>query len=181
MKGVLERLVGASTPFLRIDGVKPCRWKREMQDPKDGRIGPWEYEAQFTVLDAKTWATQGEVLYFVRDRSGKLRLVGESGTKLKGRWKEVPMSDVDTGRALGRRALFHSTAWPSIEQRLQVERGPFVVSALFRPELEAQCRSIGGPLQLALEKPEGRKKLSYHVETWIRMTFRGPLDLWNRN
>ena len=152
-----------------------------MSDPRDGRVGPWNYEAQFTVLDAKTWSRPGEVLYFLTDSADRLRLVGESGGKLKWRWKEVPMTDVSTKQLLGRRALFHTTAWPAIESGMSNERAPFTVRALFRPELEALCRKIGGPLADALDKPEDKKKLSYHVETWIRETFRAPLALWNRN
>lgn len=152
-----------------------------MRDPKDGRIGPWNYEAQFTVLDEKIWSRSGEVLYFLTDSDGRLRLVGESGGKLKWRWKEVPMTDVVTGQLLGRRALFHTTAWPVIEAGLSNERAPFTVRALFRPELEVLCRQISGPLAEALAKPEDKKELSYHVEAWIRETFRAPLELWNRN
>ena len=135
----------------------------------------------FTVLDAKTWSRTGEVLYFVTDSEGRLRLIGESEKKLKGRWKEVPMTDVATDQLLGRRALFHTTAWPAIETGLTNEQMPFTVRAIFRPELEAICRKLGGPLAEALAKPEDKKKLSYHVETWIRETFRKPLALWNRN
>jgi hypothetical protein len=115
MSQILETLVQASTPFLRIEGATPRKWMREMRSPKDGRIGPWNYEAQFTVLNAKAWSRTGEVLYFLTDNSGRLRLVGESGGKLKWRWKEVPMTDVTTRQLLGRRALFHTTAWPAIE------------------------------------------------------------------
>lgn len=181
MSQILDSLVQASTPFLQIDAATPRKWMREMSNPRDGRIGPWNFEAQFTVLDAKTWSRTGEVLYFLTDHAGHLRLVGESSGKLKWRWKEVPMTDVATRELLGRRALFHTTAWPAIEAGMSTERAPFTVRALFRPELEALCRTLGGPLSDALAKPEDKKKLSYHVEAWIREAFRVPLALWNRN
>ena len=110
-----------------------------------------------------------------------MRLVGKASKNLKGRWRTSPMHDVVSGEPLGRWALFHSTAWPAIEDGFEVEAPPFVVSALFRPELERLCLSGDASLQKALLKPETAKTcLAFHVEQLILSSMRTPLALWNR-
>ena len=105
----IQALTAAATPFLRIDGIKPVSWCRNVQS--GSRFGPWRYQAVFAELDGKTWQREGEVIYFVTDRQSQLRRVGESGGRLKDRWRMSPMHDVTTRAPLGRKALFHSTAW----------------------------------------------------------------------
>ena len=121
--------------------------------------------------------------YFVTDSTKKLRLVGQSMSKLKGRWKTVPMSSVETQRKLGRKALFHTSSWPAIESGLRdAEPPPFTVSAIFRPELESLCRSSTGSLRNCLSIPEShRQRLSYHVETWVCQLDHRPRPLWNKD
>jgi len=154
-----------------------------MQDPADTRIGPWRFVAEFDVVDKAAWSQSGEVIYFVTDQAGRLRLVGESSNKLKHRWKEVPAHHAQTKARLPKKALFHSSAWPAIEGGFSAgEKAPFTVSALFRPELEALCRAEGhgSPLFAALSIPEGRKLLSFHVETWVCSLHFGTAPLWNK-
>jgi hypothetical protein len=178
----LQELLDQATPFLAITAVEQCRWCRVMEDPKDPRCGPWSYRAVSSVTSLSTWNRLGEVLYFVRDSIGRLRLVGQSKDRLKTRWRESPMFHADTKQALGRHALFHSSTWPAIEKALKAgEAPPFTVSAIFRPDLQEACARIGGTLRPLLELPETRlHRLSYHVETWICSLSRGRLNLWNK-
>ena len=184
----LHALMRAATPFLRIDGAKPQSWRRNVNTlTKSGkpsgsrRAQPNRYEAMFTALDDKTWSRLGEVLYFVSDQSGRLRMVGQSSRRLQDRWRVSPMHSVEDGSHLGRRSLYHTTGWPAIESSFDTEPPPFTVSALFRADLERVCREIGGPLSDALGMPETKlHKLSYHVEVWIRSLSRSGLDLWNK-
>jgi hypothetical protein len=116
-----------------------------MQKPADKRIGPWRYTAQYDVLDKETWTRPGEVIYFVVDADQRLRLVGQSMSKLNGRWKTVPMFDIVSHKPLGRKALFHTSSWPAIEAGLELGEHPsFTVSALFRDELEPICKAEAG-------------------------------------
>jgi hypothetical protein len=182
-KDLLRELTSSATPFLRITGAKREPWCRVMQSESDGRIGPWDFVADFDVLNAQVWSRQGEVLYFVTDAEGDLRLVGQSMSKLGGRWKTVPMYDIKTKKPFGRKALFHTSSWPAIEEGLQSnDPPPFLVSALFRPELEKLCRSSTGYLRSTLELPQTHlHRLSYHVETWICSFDYRPKPLWNKD
>lgn len=180
---VLQELVDAAHPFLRITGVERVSWCRDIANPRNKRIGPWKYKAQFAVLDDSVWSRKGEVLYFATDAGGRLRLVGQSSRRLKDRWRTSPMHDVQTRRPLGQWALFHTTSWPEIERGLDAgEAPPFTVSAIFRDELQVLCERTGGPLAAALACPETRlHRLSYHVETWICGQSRAGLHLWNKD
>lgn len=165
----LRSLLSAATPFLRITNAKREAWCRVMNDPKDGRIGPWQYTADYTVLDQKTWDRPGEVIYFVIDDKERLRLVGQSMSKLNVRWKRAPMYHVTSKLPLGRKALFHTSSWPAIEAGFNAnERPPFTVAALFRDRLEPLCRAAKGSLPKTLLQPETHlQRLSFHVETWV--------------
>lgn len=178
----LNALLMAAKPFLRITDVDAVDWCRSIADPKDARNGPWRYRAVYDVLDDKVWSTVGEVIYFVTDSRGNLRLVGQSKDKLKTRWRTSPMHDVTTKMPLGRHALFHSSTWPAIESALDAgERPPFTVSALFRNELERVCRSCEGSITSAWQKEENHlQRLSYHVETWVCSQPVHRPALWNK-
>lgn len=181
-RSTLDLLLASATPFLRINDVKREDWCRIMQKPKDPRIGPWKYTAVYEVLDQRHWDRPGEVIYFVTDSQGSLRLVGQSMSKLNVRWKRAPMYDIASRRRLGgRKALFHTTSWPAIELGFDSERPPFTVSALFRDRLELICRASAGPLQEALRKLEShRERLSFHVESWVCSLDYGDYRLWNK-
>ncbi|TWO71505.1 hypothetical protein FN976_11365 [Caenimonas sedimenti] len=177
----LLAIVAEAVPFLRIDGVQRRDWCRVMRAARDPRIGPWRYVARYTVLDQSTWDAPGEVLYLVTDAAARVRLVGESGSRLKGRWKLAPMFELGTRRPMGQRALFHSSAWRSIEAAFDGgEPMPFTVSAIFRPQLEALCRREGGVLAGALERARaGQRDLAHHVETYVCGLVACGLPLWN--
>ena len=179
----LHALNASATPFIRITSAKKESWCRVMEKEKDLRFGPWDFVASFDVLSDSTWSRPGEVIYFVNDSKGVLRLVGQSMSKLKGRWKTVPMSSVASRQKLGRKALFHTSSWPAVENGLRgSEHPPFTVSALFRPELESICRSASGSLRGCLDVPETHhQRLSYHVETWICEMDHRPTPLWNKD
>lgn len=153
-----------------------------MQNPKDGRIGPWKYTASYTILDQRIWDRPGEVIYFVTDPEGRLRLVGQSMSKLNVRWKKAPMYDVNSRQPLGRKALFHTSSWPAIETGFNAaERPPFTVSALFRDRLEPICRTSVGGLADSLQMPETHlQRLSFHVESWVCSLDFGGHALWNK-
>jgi hypothetical protein len=178
----LRSLLDAATPFLRITGVRRHDWCRLMEDPDDGRIGPWKYFADYVVLDQKVWGRRGEVIYFVTDASGKLRLVGQSMSKLRGRWKPVPMYDAKSLQPMGRKALFHTSSWPAIEAGFDSgDSPPFTVSVLFRDRLEPLCKALGDSLSHVLAKQETHlHRLSYHVETWVCSLDFGASRLWNK-
>lgn len=178
----LRSLLSAATPFLHITDAKQEAWCRVIKDPKDSRIGPWQYRADYTVLDQKTWDRPGEVIYFVVDALERLRLVGQSMSKLNVRWKLAPMYDVSSLRPLGSRALFHTSSWPAIEAGFSAnERPPFTVAALFRDRLEALCRSANGSLSKTLRERETHlQRLSFHVETWVCSLDFETYRLWNR-
>lgn len=129
----LSILLTASKPFLRIDGVSPPQWRRNVQ--RGCRRGPWRYEAKYKVLDEACWTQPEAIVYFVADNAGSLRLVGESARRLKDRWRLSPMHDVHTNEYLGSHALFHSSAWDAIECGLDEDPPPLTASALFEPEL----------------------------------------------
>ena len=168
----VKSLVAAARPFVRIDGIKPQAWCRNVQ--AGPRLGPWRYQAAYTVLDEHTWSQKGEVLYFVTDQTNRLRLVGESAQKLKDRWRLSPMHDVETRAPLGRKALFHSTAWGAIERGLGIEHAPFLVSALFVDEVErivprSSLASLGGQ----------RDHHCLRVEQAIIRSHKSAMGLWN--
>lgn len=179
----LRALLAAAVPFLRITGALREDWCRVMQDAKDPRIGPWRYEAEFEVLDMSTWRRKGEVIYFVTDALGTLRLVGQSMSKLNGRWKTVPMYEAQSLQPLGTKALFHTSSWPAIEAGLRSDDPPpYTVSALFREALEPICRAASGSLSQVLLKPETHlHRLSYHVETWVCALDHGKNRFWNKH
>lgn len=181
-KESLRSLLSAATPFLHIKDAKQEAWCRLMKNPKDGRIGPWQYRANYMVLDQKTWDRQGEVIYFVVDALERLRLVGQSMSKLNVRWKRAPMYDVSSLRPLGTKALFHTSSWPAIEAGFKAnERPPFIVKALFRDRLEPLCRNAKGALSKTLNEPETHlQRLSFHVETWVCSLDFETYRLWNK-
>lgn len=178
----LSILIAAATPFLRITDAKPEAWCRVMQKPDDPRIGPWKYTAEYTVLDQRVWDQAGEVIYFVVDESERLRLVGQSMSRLNVRWKKAPMYDVTSRRPLNKRTLFHTSSWPSIEAGLNAnERPPFTVKALFRDRLEPLCKQARGSLANTLSRTETHlHRLSYHVETWVCGLDFHDYPLWNK-
>jgi hypothetical protein len=178
---VLSELVKASRPFLKITGADRVDWQRPIKDRKNPRIGPWKWRARFDTLDAEVWRRKGEALYFATDGQGSVRVVGETIENLAWRWKEVPMFCVRTGTSLRQRGLFHTTGWPGIEAELdQGIATPYTVSAIFRDDLNALCRRVGGPLATAMEMPQTHKeRLSFHVETWVCRLKRRGLPLWN--
>lgn len=178
----VNKLVQASKPFIRITGAKKFDWCRVMTKPTDPRIGPWHYCPDYQVLDERVWNQLGEVLYFVTDSLGKVRLVGESAKRLKDRWRTSPMFDIKTSAPLGRRSLFHSSAWPAIEAGFGLgDSSQFTIHAIFRPELQELCLAMGGPFMALLEKPEtDRYRLAYHVEQWVCSLSAQGLNLWNK-
>ena len=178
----LSALLRAARPFLEITGVERIDWCRSVSSPRDARRGPWRYRAVYDVLDNATWNAAGEVIYFVVDAAGCLRLVGQSKDKLRTRWRTSPMHEARTMMPLGQQALFHSSTWPAIELAINSgERPPFLVSALFRLELEDVCRSCGGHLAKTLSQTESHlRKLSYHVESWVCTLQTRERALWNK-
>ena len=178
----VNKLISASTPFIRINSADRFDWRRVMKDPKNVRNGPWSYRAVYDVLDDNIWSQKGEVLYFVVDAINQLRLVGQSKNKLKDRWRTSPMFDVKTLASLGEKSLFHTSAWPEIEAGFEKgEKTKYTVRAIFRNDLERECRSIGGPFLPLIEIPETDKhRLSYHVEQWICSLSNCGVDLWNK-
>ena len=180
----VNKLVANSTPFIRINSLDRYEWCRVMENPKDKRIGPWKYRAVYDVLSEKVWSQRGEVLYFVVDSMNKLRLVGQSANRLKDRWKPVPMFDSKTQASLGMRSLFHTSAWPAIEAGFSKDdkgQKQYTVSAIFRADLERECRSIGGDLLSLLTVPEtDHRRLSYRVEQWVCSLSNQGLALWNK-
>jgi hypothetical protein len=178
----VNKLVAASKPFIRINSSNKLDWCRVMEKPTDPRIGPWHYCPDYHVLDEKVWTQLGEVLYFVTDSHKRVRLVGQSAKKLKDRWRTSPMFDVNTHAPLGKKSLFHSSAWPAIEAGFDKgDSSQFTLSAIFRPELQNQCLLLGGPFLALLEKPEtDLRRLAYHVEQWVCSLSNEGLDLWNK-
>lgn len=171
---IIQALTAGATPFLRIDGVMPVHWCRNVQSGP--RFGPWRFEAVFAELDGRIWQREGEVLYFVTDGAGRLRMVGESGRRLKDRWRLSPMHDVQTRAPLGRKALFHSTAWGGIERGLGNEVPPFVVSALFRDDLAKLLAAHGAMGAL----PQTDDHLCRRTEEAILAHLGGSAGLWNK-
>lgn len=170
----IRTLIDEATPFLRIEGVKPVTWCRNVQ--RGPRFGPWQFEAVFRELDGATWRREGEVIYFVTDSQNRLRLVGESSRRLKDRWRMSPMHDVANRAPLGRRALFHSTAWRAIEGGLDAEVPPFTVRALFREDV-AQLLSSLGEIDLL---PSPDEHLCRRLEAAILAAVGATGELWNR-
>lgn len=170
----LQALIAASTPFLRIDGIKPVAWCRNVQSGP--RFGPWQYEAVFGELDGRTWRREGEVIYFVTDCQARLRMVGESSARLMDRWRLSPMHDVATRASLGRKALFHSTAWAAIERGFVSEAPPFTVSALFHNDLARLLNEHGAISSL----PASADHLCRRTEAAILTAMGGSSALWNK-
>lgn len=128
------------------------------------------------MLDERTWSRLGEVLYFVTDSQGRLRLAGQSERRLKDRWRTSPMHDVSTGTFLGRHALFHSTAWKAIEAGFDEEAPPFTVSALFSSDL---CRLLDStPDRFVVA--DGPAHLCRRVEAAVLASVGATGRLWNK-
>ena len=170
----IHALMDAATPFLRVEGIKPVTWCRNVQSGP--RFGPWQYEAVFSELDNKTWQREGEVIYFVTDSQQRLRLVGESSRRLKDRWRMSPMHEVTTRAPLGRKALFHSTAWGAIERGIAVEAPPFTVRALFRDDVARLLTSVEAMNHL----PASDEHLCRRTESAILAAVGASGRLWNR-
>lgn len=167
-------LIDAATPFLRVEGIKPVTWCRNVQSGP--RFGPWQYEAVFSELDGKTWQREGEVIYFVTDSKQQLRLVGESSRRLKDRWRMSPMHEVATRAPIGRKALFHSTAWSAIERGIAAEAPPFTVRALFRDDVALLLTGHGAMDHL----PASDEHLCRRTESAILAAVGATGKLWNR-
>ncbi|MEO8250180.1 MAG: hypothetical protein ABI589_12495 [Burkholderiales bacterium] len=170
----IQALIAAATPFLRVEGTKPVTWCRNVQSGP--RFGPWQYEAVFSELDVKTWQRAGEVIYFVTDSQQQLRLVGESSHRLKDRWRMSPMHEVKTRAPLGRKALFHSTAWGAIERGVAAEAPPFTVSALFRDDVADLLTRHGAMDHL----PASDEHLCRRTESAILAAVGATGRLWNK-
>lgn len=123
--GVIESLIQASKPVLRINTVGGRSWFRK---PKDGRRGPW-LSAQYDVVDQVLWNRRGPCIYFVRDGGNVLRYVGISLNKLDDRWRTSPAYDLDEQRLSGDE-LFHSQCWHRIAGPDERVEPPFTVSVL---------------------------------------------------
>jgi len=165
---------------LRITGVRRRDWCRNVAS--GSRLGPWKYECEHTVLDEAAWRRRDEVLYFVTDGTGGLRLAGQSSNRLADRWRMSPMHDVATRAPLGRKTLFHSTAWKAIEEGFGIEKPPFTVRALFRAGIERVCRGIDDASMLGALGNGGTpiNHLAQHIEQMV-LAFHGQrLRLWNR-
>jgi hypothetical protein len=170
----INALTTAATPFLRVDEIKRVTWCRNVESGP--RFGPWQYEAVFCELDGKTWQREGEVIYFVTDKQQRLRLVGESSRRLKDRWRMSPMHDVATRAPLGRKALFHSTAWGAIERGISREAPPFTVSALFREDLARLLAQHGAMNSL----PQSDEHLCRRTESAILAAVGTIGRVWNK-
>lgn len=175
----LDRLYAHTSPVLQITGAKPVAWCRPMSNPNDPRIGPWRYEAIYKVLDQDAWDRDSEVLYMVVDSGANVRAVGKSMNRLRDRWRTSPMYDAVTKAPLGRKALFHSTAWREIEQHLAQNPGGFTVRAAFPEQMHAACR--GSALLTAVANDPARgKHLAERLETWVCSLKQQGLPLWNK-
>ena len=178
----LESLISTASQFLKIEDLAREDWCRVMRRKNDGRCGPWKYNLRYTVLNNSVWSTSGEVLYLVTDLNSQIRMVGQSMSKLKGRWKPVPMFDSETKLLKTEKALFHTTGTPGIEKAYELgDKPPFFVSALFRHQLDELCSNAVGGLKKTLSKPQTHhQRLSYHVETWV-CSLEFDIPLWNKD
>jgi len=172
----INALYASSQPFLRITGFNRCDWRRNAHDK---RAGPWRYEAVYEVLDHSVWKSSGEVLYFLVDADQRLKLVGESGTRLGQRWRISPMHRVEDNAFLGKRGLFHSSAFAMLQTAFESGQTPlYTVSAIFRPQIDRLAHELGGPLYRATLSPEKPNKVAKNVERWICQLL-GRDHLWN--
>ncbi len=170
----IQALIAVATPFLSVDGIQPVTWCRNVRS--GARFGPWQYDAAFTELNSLVWQRAGEVIYFVTDNQRQLRLVGQSSRRLKDRWRVSPVHDVATRAPLGRKALFHSTAWGAIERGIATEAPPFTVSALFRDDLARLLIQLGANNDL----PSTQEHLCRRTELAILARVGLAWKLWNR-
>jgi hypothetical protein len=171
-------LLSLGRPTLRIIGVEPINWCRMT---RDSRLGPWKYRALFEVLDPAAWRRRGQVVYFLTDRTDRVRHVGQSTNRLQDRWRESPMADCSTGSKLNMRALFHLTAWPAIEQEVdQGEIIDFTVNALSQDDLETAFQRSTGELKALTTTLTQAGEMSKLMEQWLIGRLRSTGILWNR-
>lgn len=174
----LNSLMNASTPFLQINGIGTLMWRRHMK-AGDPRIGPWAASI-YEVLDEGTWRRNGECLYFLTDKNGRLRYVGESKNRLRDRWRTPPAVCALTGRDLGNAFVFHNRAWPPLERALKEDGGlaPFRVSVIHADALQSVVMSLPALARLKPEVREG-KHLARLVQDWVCMESSLQRDIWN--
>ena len=174
----VRSLLRASTPFLRITGLGPVSWRREMK-AGDPRIGPWSASIH-EVLDHDAWTRNGECLYFLTDAAGLLRYVGESKNRLPDRRRTPPAICATTGSDLGNAFVFHNRAWPPLERALKADHGlaPFRVSVIHADELRRVAESMPELAALLSAVREGRH-LARVVQDWICRQPAMQADLWN--
>jgi hypothetical protein len=178
----LADLLSAATPVLRIDGLKNETWRRRKgKDPHDFRLGPWR-AADWSILDEAMYRADGEVLYLLSDGAGRIRYVGESKGRLRTRWRTPPLAEPVDGKDNAH--IFHNIAWPKIEETLDSNpaAGPFCVSVIGIERMTALVNRHAD-LRTAVEldscRHDGRKHLSWHVETWLCEQPGLHAHLWN--
>jgi len=143
-KDFFSQIWRPAVPVLSITGAGGTKWKRNMADPADPRVGPW-LQATFEVLDQAMWRRKADYLYFVVSCADeKLRYVGKSKKQVSERWRMSPALCATTGVELAGKQLFHSQCMKPMQAEFALRpNATFEVRTLGASELRLMVTAAG--------------------------------------
>lgn len=168
----------AAVPVLSITGAGGTKWKRNMADPADPRVGPW-LQATFEVLDHAMWRRKSDCLYFVVSRADeKLRYVGKSKKQVSERWRMSPALCATTGVELPDKQLFHSQCMKPMQSEFGLRpTATFEVRTLGAGELRPMVTAAG---MLAFDDHASDSDFIEALEKWFCRSGSPDFATWNK-
>lgn len=152
-------------------------WKRNVAS--GGRIGPW-LQANYAILDPRTWKERKPCLYTVAADDGVIRYVGISRNRMADRWRESPALDAETMQPLPRRQLFHSQCWKRIQQEVASRPGStYEVRCIDGHRLAQELTRLGPPVSGFAALGSDAEGIVAAVERWMCNHTNQHLVRWN--
>lgn len=174
---VASSIYGAANAIIKIHGLGRSRWKRNVA--KGARIGPW-LQAEYEIMDDKSWRHKSACLYLVAGRDLMIRYVGISRNGLKHRWRTSPAYEAETMRRLPKNQLFHSQCWKYIEAESAREpRSTFEVRSITASALLPVLEKLGPPVSAFAALKDDGESLVASVERWLCNHRSKDLVSWN--
>lgn len=171
------KIFHASIPVLRIRGLGGKMWKRNVAT--GGRIGPW-LQADYDILDQKTWKERKPCLYTLAADDGVIRYVGISRNRMADRWRESPAIDAETMQLLPKRQLFHSQCWKHIQNEVSHKPGrTYEVRCIDGLRLSNELTRLGPPVSGFSALGSDAEGIVAAVERWICNNSNEHLARWN--
>jgi hypothetical protein len=162
---IAESIYGAATAILKIHGLGRKRWKRNVA--KGARIGPW-LQADYQIIDEKSWRHKTPCLYLVAGNDKVIRYVGISRNGLKHRWRTSPAYDADSMIRLPQNQLFHSQCWKHIElESVKKPGSTYEVRSITATVLIPILERLGPPVSAFAALRDDGESVVASVERWL--------------